>query len=311
MTTVLLVRHGLTALTGPVLAGWTPGVNLDDRGRAQAEALAARLVPVPLDAIVTSPLERCRQTALAIAAAASAAPDGQARDGQGELAVHIDDRVGECHYGDWTGQRLKKLAKEPLWRIVQAHPSGARFPGPDGEALPDMQYRAVAAVRDWNAKLGRDACYVVCSHGDVIKAIVADSLGVHLDQFQRIQIDPCSLTIIRYTELRPFLLRLNDTGGDVGGLTKAARGAGHAGSDAMVGGGAGADGDNADAQVRVNKEGAAGDGTGVGVSGTAGAADGQSVGAPASLSADARGRAGGAPASCGHEVQQQPVEAQG
>jgi probable phosphomutase (TIGR03848 family) len=310
VTTVLLVRHGLTALTGPVLAGWTPGVNLDDRGRAQAEALAARLAPVPLDAIVTSPLERCRQTALAIAAAA-----GPSHDGQAEPAVRVDDRVGECHYGDWTGKQLKKLAKEPLWRVVQAHPSGARFPGPDGEALPDMQYRAVAAVREWNAKLGRDACYVVCSHGDVIKAIVADSLGVHLDLFQRIQIDPCSLTVIRYTELRPFLLRLNDTGGDVGGLTKAARGAGRAGSDATVGGGAGADGDNGGAGadgdnggegVRVNKEDAAGDGAGSGVSISAGHADSESVG----VSADAVGHAG-TRASCGHGVQQQPAEAQG
>ena len=156
--------------------------------------------------------------------------------------MHVDDRVGECHYGDWTGKRLKKLAKDPLWRVVQAHPSGARFPGPDGESLPDMQYRAVGAVREWNAKLGRDACYVICSHGDVIKAIVADSLGVHLDLFQRIQIDPCSLTVIRYTELRPFLLRLNDTGGDVAGLVRAAHQQGRAGGDAAVGGGAGAAG---------------------------------------------------------------------
>ncbi len=244
MTTVLLVRHGLTALTGPVLAGWTPGVNLDGDGRAQAKALAARLAPVPLDAIVTSPLERCRQTAAAIAAATGAAGRAEraARDGAGEIDVHVDDRLGECHYGDWTGKRLKKLAKEPLWRVVQAHPSAARFPGPDGESLPDMQYRAVSAVREWNAKLGRDACYVVCSHGDVIKSIVADSLGVHLDQFQRIQIDPCSLTVIRYTELRPFLLRLNDTGGDVASLVRAARQQGRAGGDAAVGGGAGAAG---------------------------------------------------------------------
>jgi probable phosphoglycerate mutase len=244
VTTVLLVRHGLTALTGPVLAGWTPGVNLDDDGRAQAEALAARLAPVPLDAIVTSPLERCRQTAAAIAAVAGAAERAERaeRDGAGggEVAVHVDDRLGECHYGDWTGKRLKKLAKEPLWRVVQAHPSAARFPG--GESLPDMQHRAVSAVREWNAKLGRNACYVVCSHGDVIKSIVADSLGVHLDLFQRIQIDPCSLTVIRYTELRPFLLRLNDTGGDVAGLVQAARRQGRARGDAAVGGGAGAAG---------------------------------------------------------------------
>jgi probable phosphomutase (TIGR03848 family) len=252
VTTVLLVRHGLTALTGPVLAGWTPGVDLDDRGTAQAHALAARLAPVPLDAIVSSPLERCTQTAAAIVVARAtravgAALDGTGLDGTGldstagggELAVQVDERVGECRYGDWTGKRLKKLAKDPLWRVVQAHPSGARFPGPGGESLPDMQRRAVGAVRDWNARLGRGACYVICSHGDVIKAIVADSLGVHLDLFQRIQIDPCSLTVIRYTELRPFLLRLNDTGGDMTGLVRAAHQQGRASGDAAVGGGAG------------------------------------------------------------------------
>ncbi len=240
MTTVLLVRHGLTAFTGPVLAGWTPGVSLDGKGRAQAEALAARLAPVPLDAIVASPLERCRQTAAAIAAArdgAASAPVAPA--GVAETAVHVDERLGECHYGDWTGKRLKKLAKDPLWRVIQVHPSAARFPGPDGETLLDMQYRAVSAVRDWNARLGGKACYLICSHGDVIKAIVADSLGLHLDHFQRIQIDPCSLTVIRYTGLRPFVLRLNDTGGGVGDLVTAARRAGQESSDAAVGGGAG------------------------------------------------------------------------
>ena len=98
---------------------------------------------------------------------------------------------------------------------MQAHPSAVRFPGPDGEAMLDMQHRAVTAIRDWNARLGAEATYVVCSHGDVIKAIVADALGLHLDMCQRIQADPCSLTVIRYTPLRPFLVRLNDVGGDV------------------------------------------------------------------------------------------------
>jgi probable phosphomutase (TIGR03848 family) len=229
VTLVLLVRHGLTAVTGSVLSGWTPGITLDDRGAAQAQALGARLAPVPLDAIVTSPLERCAQTAAAVAACR---PD---------VPVHYDERVGECKYGDWTGKPLKRLAKEPLWRVVQQHPSGARFPGPDGESMLDMQHRAVSAVRDWNARLGRNACYLVCSHGDVIKAIVTDALGLHLDQCQRIQADPCSLTVIRYTPLRPFLLRMNDTGGEVAGLIR--RQAGQAGrraeSDGMVGGGAG------------------------------------------------------------------------
>jgi len=232
VTTVLLVRHGLTATTGHVLTGWMPGIPLDDRGQAQAAALGARLALLRLDAIVSSPLERCLQTATAIAAG---------RDGQ---QVVTDDRVGECHYGDWTGQPLKKLATEKLWRVVQAHPSAVTFPGPGGESMPDMQHRAVAAIRDWNARLGQDATYLVCSHGDVIKAIVADSLGLHLDQCQRIQADPCSLTVIRYTPLRPFLVRMNDRGGGVDDLMPHVRGSGPgahgaAASDATVGGGSG------------------------------------------------------------------------
>jgi probable phosphoglycerate mutase len=222
---VLLVRHGLTAPTGTVLSGWTPGIPLDDRGRAQAAALAARLAPVPLDAIITSPLERCRQT------------------GEGRPAVQADDRVGECHYGDWTGRPLKRLAKEPLWRVVQAHPGAARFPGEDGESIMDMQHRAVTAIMDWNERLGAEAVYMICSHGDVIKSIIADSLGMHLDMLQRIQVDPCSLTAIRYTPLRPFVLRMNDAGGGVASLKKPeprrSRATARREVDAAVGGGAG------------------------------------------------------------------------
>ena len=181
------MRHGLTATTGEVLTGRTPGIPLDDRGRAQAAALAARLAPVPLDAIITSPLERCRETAEALAAA---------RDGW-PAAVTDDERLSECKYGDWTNKPLKVLARDPLWRVVQAHASAVRFPGADGESMLDMQHRAVSAVRDWNCRLGQDAAYVICSHGDVIKAVIADSLGMHLDLCQRIQVDPCSLSVIR------------------------------------------------------------------------------------------------------------------
>ncbi len=227
MTTVLLVRHGLTASTGHLLTGWTPGVGLDDRGRAQASALAARLAELSLDAIVTSPLQRCAETVAAIADRRSA-------------EIKIDERVGECKYGEWTGKALKELAEDPLWRVVQAHPSAVTFPG--GESMLDMQHRAVTAVRDWNSRLGPDATYLICSHGDVIKAIVADSLGLHLDQSQRIQADPCSLTVIRYTPLRPFLIRMNDTGGRVDDILPPPSGENTgqaASSDAMVGGGAG------------------------------------------------------------------------
>jgi probable phosphomutase (TIGR03848 family) len=206
MATVLLVRHGLTELTGPVLAGRTPGVNLDDRGRAQAERLAARLATVPLAAVVSSPLERCQQTAAAVAAGR-------------EVEVQTDDRLVEVEYGEWTGQELKKLAKLPLWRVVQQHPSAAVFPG--GEALAAVQARAVAAVREWDAKVtagNRDAVWLACAHGDVIKAVVADALGMHLDLFQRIMVDPCSVSVITYTETRPFVVRANDLGSPVDGL---------------------------------------------------------------------------------------------
>jgi probable phosphoglycerate mutase len=225
MTTLLLVRHGLTKMTGPVLAGWTPGLHLDERGVKQADAVAERLAPVPVAAIVSSPLERCTDTAAAIA---------RGRD----VAVETDERLAECRYGDWTGQELKKLAKDPLWRQVQAHPSAVTFPG--GEALREVAARAVEAVRDWNARLGPDATWVAVSHGDVMKAIVADALGLHLDQFQRISVDPCSLTVIRYTELRPFVVRLNDTGGGVADLMPPKRKRRTRASDAVVGGGAGA-----------------------------------------------------------------------
>ena len=237
MTTVLLVRHGLTEMTGPRLAGWTPGVSLDERGRAQVRDLGERLAPVPLAAVVSSPLDRCLQTAEAVAA------------GRADIEkVLVDERFGEVRYGDWTGRPLKELAEEPLWRVVQAHPSAARFPGEDGEALADAQHRAVTAVRDWNARIaaehGEDAVYAVCSHGDIIKAVVADALGLHLDQFQRIHVAPASVSVIRYTELRPFVVRLNDVGGDVRDLLPpppdSGDGGGRAGArgDAPVGGGA-------------------------------------------------------------------------
>jgi probable phosphomutase (TIGR03848 family) len=230
VTTVILLRHGrTTANAGGVLAGWTPGVHLDETGRAQVAAVAERLAKVPLAAIVTSPLERCRQTAEAVAAG---------RD----VPVRDDERLGEARYGDWTGRTIKELIKDPLWKVVQQHPSAAVFPGPEGEGLAQTQARAVAAVRSWNAALGPDAVWLACSHGDVIKAILADALGLHLDQFQRIVVDPASISVITYTDTRPFVLRVNDTGGDVSALVPPPRKRRRRGasSDAVVGGGAGA-----------------------------------------------------------------------
>jgi probable phosphomutase (TIGR03848 family) len=233
VATLILLRHGRTASNaGGTLAGRQP-TGLDESGRAQAVAVGQRLIRanVPLAAVVTSPLVRCVQTVQL------ALPDA---------VPEIEPRLIECGYGDWEGQPLRTLAKQPLWQVVQAHPSAARFPG--GESMAEVSARAVAAVRDWDARLtaahGADAVWLACSHGDVIKAVVADALGMHLDLFQRVVVDPGSLTVIRYTPLRPFLLTANDVGGDLSGLRppprrSRRRKAPGAGSDAVVGGGMG------------------------------------------------------------------------
>ncbi len=214
--TVLLVRHGRsTANTAGVLAGRTPGVQLDEVGRQQATDLAARLATVPLAAVLTSPLERCRSTAAAIVAVPGPEPQGQARP-----RLREEPGLVEADYGQWSGRALRDLAKEPLWRVVQSHPSAVRFP--DGESLREVQARAVETVRTVDAELARDvgehAVWVAVSHGDVIAGVLADALGMHLDCYQRIVVDPCSVSAVRYSATRPFVLRQNDTGGDLSPL---------------------------------------------------------------------------------------------
>ncbi|GAA3563386.1 histidine phosphatase family protein [Amycolatopsis ultiminotia] len=208
MSTVILLRHGKSTANGSgVLAGRTPKVGLDETGRAQAAALPGRLAGVPVAELVVSPMLRCKQTVAALAT-------------EYRLDRTVEPRLSEVDYGDWTGRELKTLTKEPLWRVVQAHPSAAVFPG--GEGLAAMQARAVAAIRAHDARItaehGEHAVWVACSHGDVIKAILADALGQHLDAFQRIVVDPASISVVRYTETRPFVLRVNDGGGDLAGL---------------------------------------------------------------------------------------------
>lgn len=208
MPLVILVRHGRTqANASGILAGWTPGVHLDDQGVVQARVTAERLRALRLDAIVASPLERTMQTAEAIDLAQRKAP-----------GIQIDERLGECRYGSWTNQPLAELAKTPLWRTVQERPSAVTFP--EGESLPAMQARALAAVHEWNSRLGDKATYAMVSHGDVIKAILADALGTHLDQFQRIVVDPASVSAIRYGARGVQVLHVNDRGSDLAPLAR-------------------------------------------------------------------------------------------
>lgn len=203
MTIVLLIRHGRTAAnTGGILAGRSPGVELDPVGQEQVAEVGRRLAGVPLRAVVTSPLRRCRQTAQAVLAGRT---DG--------VTPVTDAGLVECGYGDWTGRTLASLSKDKLWATVQTQPSAVRFPG--GEAMTEMSARAVATVRGWDAKLaaehGEHAVWAAVSHGDVIKAILADALGMHLDSFQRILVDPASVSVVRYTATRPYVVSLNST----------------------------------------------------------------------------------------------------
>jgi probable phosphomutase (TIGR03848 family) len=184
---------------------------------------------LPLAALVSSPLDRCLDTAEYIQRA-------QAGAGR-ELDLQIERRLVECDYGQWTGRPLKELARDPIWKLVQTQPSAARFP--DGESLTEISARAVAAVRDWNARLPEDAIWVACSHADVIKVVLADALGLHLDQFQRIVVDPCSVSIVRYTATRPYVLRSNDVGSDLSAFIPPKKRRRVSRDDAAIGGSAG------------------------------------------------------------------------
>jgi probable phosphomutase (TIGR03848 family) len=224
-----MLRHGRSSANAAgVLAGRSPGVELDDAGRAQAEQVVTRLAGVPLVGLVCSPLVRCTQTLAPLAADRGLTPV-------------VEPDLAEVDYGAWTGGALKDLAKEPLWKVVQSHPSAAVFPG--GEGLAWMQARAVAAVRGHAARIeaehGPQAVWLACSHGDVIKAVLADALATHLDNFQRIVVDPASISVVHYTPTRPFVARVNDLGGDVGGLVppkRRRRKRAVPSSDAVVGG---------------------------------------------------------------------------
>ena len=203
MGTLLLIRHGRTdANATGVLAGRSPGVALDEVGRTSTQALAKRLEGVNIARVVSSPLERTRETAQILF--------------QDRQDVEIDDRLLECDYGDWQGAKLSELAVNELWPIVQQRPDEMIFP--NGESMNDMSSRASTAAREWDAKLtsehGYKVVWVAVSHGDSIKAICADAMGLPLRKFQSLLIEPASVSVIHYSETGSAVSKLNDTGSE-------------------------------------------------------------------------------------------------
>jgi probable phosphoglycerate mutase len=201
MTAVLLVRHGHTDAAGKRLTGWAPGVHLNETGRTQAEHLVERLDGIRVDAIYSSPLERCRETA---------APLAKAR----RISVHVRRRLIETGYGEWTGRSIAQVRKTKLWRTVERVPSAMRFPG--GESLLEVQARAVDEVNG----IARDhpkGIVVVVSHADPIRLIIAQVAGADVDHLHRLVVDTCSITVVTLDDAVPRLLKVNDTG-DLAGL---------------------------------------------------------------------------------------------
>ena len=198
---VLLIRHGRADYKPGHLYGWTPGVHLSSEGREEVKRLAERLENVKLNAIYSSPLERCHETAEALV-------EGR------RLEIQTEDDLGEVRYGKWQGKSFRTLVKTPLWRTVQLVPSQATFPG--GESLLELQRRGVQAIETIRTRHKKGVIAVV-SHADMIKALAAHYLGMHLDLFQRINVDPASVTALSFMGAFPRLLRIGDTG-DYDGL---------------------------------------------------------------------------------------------
>lgn len=198
MTTILLVRHGENDWVNKHrLAGWIPGVHLNENGHKQAQAAAERLAHLPVTAVYSSPVTRCMETAAYIAKS------------HNQEIIQLD-AVGEVRYGKWEGKKIKKLAKKKQWLTVQFFPSRMRFP--KGEALREVQFRGIQALETLSQQHPEDLIVVV-SHADLIKLVVAHYLGVHIDLFQRIVISPASATVLQLLPNGAVrILRLNDDG---------------------------------------------------------------------------------------------------
>lgn len=192
---LLLIRHASNDWLGHRLAGWTPGVHLNERGRAEAALLAARLAGHPIDAVYASPLDRTMETARYVA-------------GPHDLEVLVDEAVGEIRCGEWEGRELSVLRADPLWARMREDPIGVSYPG--GENIQQVQSRAVTLLERLRSEHG--GVVAVVSHADVVKSVVAHYLGLPLERFRRLQVAPASLTVLQSSASGVRLVLFNDIG---------------------------------------------------------------------------------------------------
>jgi probable phosphoglycerate mutase len=201
---VVLVRHAHSqANAAGILSGRRPNIALSEKGRTQAQELAIRLGELKVKELRVSPLQRCIETIDPWVSTKS------------RIRRIEDHGITEVDYGKWSGRSLRSLSREKLWKIVQENPSRVFFP--DGEGMANMQARAIESMHLALASTGTGAVVMV-SHGDVIKALVAANLGMRLDDFQRIIIDPASVTVFDFSSKTPRLLLLNDSHSNIGDL---------------------------------------------------------------------------------------------
>lgn len=200
MGTLILIRHGRTSANAQgILAGRSPGVHLDEVGIESSKKLQQKFQTLDVKQVVTSPLERTVQTANLVFPSHN--------------ALHHEGLI-ECDYGDWTGKNLSELAKESLWATVRRRPQEVTFP--NGESMQAMSDRAINAIFEIDKKLatqhGENFIWAAVSHGDIIKAIIAHALGLELQKFQRIYVEPASVSVLRIKDDDTGILKVNDTG---------------------------------------------------------------------------------------------------
>ncbi len=180
MTTLLLIRHAAHDLVGKALAGRKPGVLLNEQGERQAEALSRRLATDGIGAIYASPRERAQQTAAPLAAAL-------------RQDIRLCAALDDIDFGQWTGRTFQELESEPQWPVWCQRRTAAR--PPDGETITEVQQRTIQAL----AALAADhegGTVALFSHCDVIKAALAHYLALSLNELERFEIAPASVSTV-------------------------------------------------------------------------------------------------------------------